>query len=150
MVVRSIVIGIGLFFMAFSQAQVYACKNKQGKTTGWVTSAEECAGDYKISIQAPKPKPKPSAKPAAKSSAGKYKVSPKKQRSIDKARANILFYELDSEKRMIIAIEDALSGDEKPEIVTALKKQKDEHKQNIIAIQQELARLGVDASYSRN
>ena len=140
-----------------SAGALYSCKDASGRTQ-YVSSPDQCAG--KAQTRSPKTTPKntpknapsPAAAPKnnnnATAPAGRLpKISPQKQNIMDQKRAVLLFYELHSEQNMqkIInrSIDATAPADDKR--LSALYKRRDENQRNIIAINQELARLGYNA-----
>ncbi|MBE8158620.1 MAG: DUF4124 domain-containing protein [Betaproteobacteria bacterium] len=153
--IRIFVGGAVLLLAAGAQAQLYSCKGDDGRIR-FVSARAQCAGDI-INNYSPAKTKKTKAAKAAKSGKkrgpGKFaKISPQKQRTLDKARGDVLLYELESEKK-IKTLLDKLIGKTPPEEtrrLAVLHKRRKEHALNITAIRQELARLGGYASYSGN
>ena len=130
-------------------AQLISCKDKSGRTR-LVSSAEQCGGKYQVLWSE---KQKGGAKKSSrKASPGKLpKVSKQRQGALDKKRAQVLFYELKSERQSRETMDEAIAATSSGEtrVLAAFKKQRDEHERNIVAIRQELARLGY-ANHSGN
>ena len=71
-------------------------------------------------------------------------ISPKAQTALDKKRAEILLYELHSETNITRVLDKAIAktSPENDSRMEVLQKRRNEHARNVIAIKQELTRLG--------
>ena len=138
--------------MAAGANALYSC-TENGRTR-YVSAPEQCAGGAESRSTQKKKPPKTGAKKAAKSrTPGKFsRISPQKQRTLDKMRGDILLYELKSEVKVKNLME-TLIGQTPPanaRRLEVLQQRRREHALNITAIRQELARLGIYADYSGN
>ncbi len=142
-----------LLAVAGAEAQLFACKGENGQTR-YASSAEDCGeGAPDISYSNPKKKKKTVKRAAAARAPGKLpNVSPRKQRELDRARGDILLYELKSEREVKSAVEKIIgkTPSENLRRRAMLQKRREEHARNITSIRQELARLGIDAADSGN
>ena len=120
-------------------AALYTCIGADGKTSFVSDCQKHCDG--KCIFRGAK----------KKKSATKYvapirtpKISPKAQIALDKKRAEILLYELHSEAKMTHTLDKAIAktSPDNDSRLTVLQKKRAEHARNVIAIQQELSRLG--------
>lgn len=157
--------GCVLVLAASAQAQLYKCTNATGKVSGYVSSPAECAGSgyQKVPTYEPSAKDESSAKtPAAAPSAPPPKTpqqagaAPQKRAqyrtALDKKRGTILLYELNSEHKMLAAMNQAIAETtpDNNSYLSVLQLQRREHTLNIIALQRELKKLGIDAGNSGN
>ncbi len=148
-----ILFGASLAISPHASAQLYSCKSADGRNS-YVSDPESCVNSRAV-LQGQKKSKKSSKSKASSSnkSPGRLpRVSTKKQSALDKKRAQVLMYEYKSEvnayRRLAEAITETAPNEER--LVDILEKERDEHRRNIIAIRQELARLGVDASNPSN
>ena len=119
-----------------AEGNVYVCKDKDGNTQFLSEPQGDCTTS---STNAPAASNKPSAKnkPAPR-------AVTKEQRQRDKKRGEILLYELQQEQKFFRHYKNLLasaSGDNR-ELLT---RRAHRHRQNILALRQELARLGLNA-----
>ena len=118
-----------------AEGNVYVCKDKDGNTQFLSEPQGECTT---TSTKAPAPnKPSAKSKPAPRAAS-------KEQRLRDKKRGRILLYELQEEKKFYDLYKNALAGanGDNRELLT---RRAHRHRQNILALRQELARLGLNA-----
>ena len=118
-----------------AEGNVYVCKDKDGNTQFLSEPQGECTT---TSTNAPAPN-----KPSAKSKPAPRAVT-KEQRLRDRKRGEILLYELSQEQKFYNHYNNLLAsaGGGNRELLT---RRAHRHRQNILALRQELARLGLNA-----
>ena len=124
-----------VFVSGAESAGLYACKDKDGRTQ-YVTEPKGNCESRSANAPAPN-KPSAKSKPAPRAAS-------KEQRLRDKKRGRILLYELQEERKFYNHYKSALAsangGDR-----DVLSRRAHRHRQNILALRQELARLGLNA-----
>ena len=135
-----------------ARAQLFSCKGEDGRTR-YVSSETQCnSGSVKLpSSYAPPPAKKKSSGGDKTANSppppGRLpKISQQKQSRLDQKRGEILLYELRSEQKIRLALENLIADAEDESRRARLLKRRDEHARNIASIRRELSRLGYDAA----
>ena len=131
-------VAVAAVFVSGAEAagDVYICKDKDGNTQFLSEPQGECTT---TSTNAPAASNKPSAK-----SKPAPRAATKEQRLRDRKRGEILLYELSQEQKFYNHYNNLLAsaGGDNRELLT---RRAHRHRQNILALRQELARLGLNA-----